>query len=47
MCGFVGFTVTSSVIDRKKIIKDMSDTIIHRGPDSEGFYINNFFPIYY
>ena len=41
MCGFVGFTVTSSVIDRKKIIKDMSDTIIHRGPDSEGFYINN------
>lgn len=39
MCGFVGFIDKSK--NKKKIIKDMSDTIIHRGPDSSGFYVND------
>ena len=38
MCGFVGFMDKSS--KKEKIIKDMSDTISHRGPDGEGFYVD-------
>jgi len=36
MCGFVGYVNKEK--DKKKTIKKMNDTIIHRGPDSEGFY---------
>lgn len=39
MCGFVGFTVTGATAgDDGGLIKAMADTIIHRGPDDEGFY---------
>ena len=37
MCGFVGFV--SKEGNKKKIIKDMADIIIHRGPDSDGYYV--------
>lgn len=38
MCGFVGFT---GIIDhREDVIRRMSDRIIHRGPDSDGYYIS-------
>ncbi len=38
MCGFVGFT---GIIDRREqIIKKMSDRIIHRGPDSDGYHVS-------
>ena len=36
MCGITGFTGT--IDNREQIIKNMSDTIIHRGPDSAGMY---------
>lgn len=36
MCGFVGYVNNEK--DKTKTIKKMNDTIIHRGPDSEGFY---------
>ena len=41
MCGFVGFIDEDNSYDKDKkdIIKSMSDKIIHRGPDSEGYYI--------
>lgn len=39
MCGIVGFIDKSK--NKKKIIKKMSDKIIHRGPDSEGFYLDD------
>lgn len=39
MCGIVGFIDKSK--DKKKIIKDMADLIIHRGPDSDGYYIDD------
>ena len=39
MCGFVGFVDKSK--NRKKIIKDMADIIKHRGPDSDGYYIDD------
>ncbi len=50
MCGFTGFfsdnTNTSSIspnlVDREKLIREMSDTIIHRGPDSYGFFTDDY-----
>lgn len=38
MCGFVGFVDKAG--NKKKIIKDMADIIKHRGPDSDGYYVN-------
>ena len=43
MCGFVGY-VEDGEKDRK-IIKSMSDTIKHRGPDDEGFCEFCWFPM--
>ncbi len=40
MCGFVGFVDKTKKEEKTKIIKNMNDQIIHRGPDSEGYYIN-------
>lgn len=39
MCGFTGFT--GKYDKQKKIIKAMNNTIIHRGPDSDGFYVDD------
>lgn len=39
MCGFVGFISKDN--NKKKIIKDMADIIAHRGPDSDGYYVDN------
>ena len=39
MCGFVGFVDKAK--NKKKIIKDMADIIVHRGPDSDGYYVGN------
>ena len=36
MCGFVGYVNKEK--DKTKIIKEMSDLIAHRGPDSDGYY---------
>ena len=40
MCGFCGFNDNNSVTNKKKIINDMSLRIIHRGPDSDGYYVD-------
>mgnify|MGYP000133233708 CR=1 FL=1 len=39
MCGIVGFVNNKE--NKEKIIKDMSKKIEHRGPDGEGFYIDD------
>ena len=39
MCGIVGFSDKSK--NKEKIIKDMADRIIHRGPDSDGYYVDS------
>lgn len=39
MCGFVGYVNRKSKDD--SVIKNMSEKIKHRGPDSEGLYIDN------
>ena len=36
MCGFVGFT--GEVNNSNEVLKNMLDTIVHRGPDSAGTY---------
>ena len=41
MCGFCGFSDKTKKNEKKKIIKDMADRIIHRGPDSDGYYIDD------
>ena len=38
MCGFVGFT--GMLANRREILQKMADRILHRGPDSEGFYLD-------
>lgn len=38
MCGIVGFL--NGEKNKQIIIKKMTDKIIHRGPDAEGYYIN-------
>lgn len=40
MCGFVGFIGNKK--NKEKIIKNMTDKIIHRGPDSEGYFNDDF-----
>ena len=39
MCGFVGFVDKEK--NKKRIIKDMTNIIKHRGPDSDGYYIDS------
>lgn len=38
MCGIVGFYAEEK--EKERVIKDMADRIEHRGPDGEGYYIN-------
>lgn len=40
MCGIVGF-VDKTMLDKKPVIKDMMDQIIHRGPNSSGQYVKD------
>lgn len=39
MCGICGFT--GEVINRTEVLENMTDLIIHRGPDSAGFFADN------
>lgn len=41
MCGFVGFIGKQNKEEKKKIIKNMADAIIHRGPDSDGYFCDD------
>lgn len=38
MCGICGFT--GQIIDRDETIKNMTEVITHRGPDDNGFYLD-------
>lgn len=41
MCGYVGFFTNNEVdYDRNKVLDAMNKTIIHRGPDSDGTYVD-------
>ena len=41
MCGFVGFYDKKEKKDKEKIIKKMAERIVHRGPDSDGYFTND------
>ncbi len=41
MCGFVGFMDKLNQDEKQKTIKLMADRIIHRGPDEEGYYVDD------
>ena len=38
MCGFAGFV--GEVENREEVLVQMMNTIVHRGPDSEGKYVD-------
>ncbi|MDD6056696.1 MAG: asparagine synthase (glutamine-hydrolyzing) [Clostridiales bacterium] len=38
MCGFTGFI--GSVDDKEKVLQNMMNTIVHRGPDSSGMFVD-------
>ena len=40
MCGIVGFTGTKSNNSKREIIEKMNSCIVHRGPDDDGFYVD-------
>lgn len=40
MCGFAGF-VSSKMSDAEVVIRKMSDAVYHRGPDSEGSFVED------
>ena len=40
MCGIAGFV--GEVKNPKKVLKQMTDRIKHRGPDAEGYYVDSF-----
>lgn len=39
MCGFCGFT--GEVVNREQVLHDMAERITHRGPDSDGYYMDD------
>ncbi|MBO4693477.1 MAG: asparagine synthase (glutamine-hydrolyzing) [Clostridia bacterium] len=41
MCGFCGFADKLNEKEKKEIIKGMADRIIHRGPDSDGYFVDS------
>lgn len=41
MCGFTGFYDKTNKKSKEKIIKKMAERIIHRGPDSDGYYFDD------
>lgn len=41
MCGFTGFISRKEKKEKENIIKKMNDIIIHRGPDGEGYYVDD------
>jgi len=42
MCGIVGFVDNIKKREKSKIIKAMADEIIHRGPDGEGYFVDDY-----
>ncbi|MBM3166252.1 MAG: hypothetical protein FJZ94_02200 [Chloroflexi bacterium] len=38
MCGIVGLILTEGLADAN-LIKQMNDTLTHRGPDDEGYFV--------
>ena len=40
MCGFVGY-IDADMTSEQSVIRDMADTIVHRGPDQDDYFITD------
>lgn len=40
MCGFAGFLNRAGFSDGEAMLRRMADTIVHRGPDSDGYWVD-------
>ncbi|USI78698.1 asparagine synthase (glutamine-hydrolyzing) [Sphingopyxis sp. USTB-05] len=40
MCGFAGFLDRAGFADGEVLLRRMADTIMHRGPDSDGYWVD-------
>ena len=40
MCGFAGFLDRAGFADGEVLLRRMADTIVHRGPDSDGYWVD-------
>ena len=40
MCGICGFT--GQVVERENVLRKMTEVITHRGPDSDGFFTDEY-----
>lgn len=42
MCGFAGFLdIQSDTADRPRVVRQMADTLVHRGPDDAGVWVDD------
>jgi len=41
MCGITGYITNNNTISAPSLLKNMTDVIAHRGPDGEGFWIDD------
>lgn len=42
MCGFAGFLdLTAATPDREKVVRAMASTLVHRGPDDDGAWVDD------
>lgn len=41
MCGIAGFMVAAGARDQRETLRRMTDLLRHRGPDDEGFYLDD------
>ena len=41
MCGICGISPSTNQIPERALLEKMTAAIMHRGPDSDGFYTNN------
>src|SRR5579884_1374462 len=42
MCGIAGFVTTARGVGSEAVLRQMTNRIRHRGPDDDGFYVDDF-----